>query len=207
MVSLSTARVWCIAGVSLLSASGAFAQSTPPDALVKSLRDGGYVLVMRHASSPTEAPTPQAANPDNLKLERQLDEAGRSSARAMGEAMRALKIPIGDVLTSPTYRARETVKFANLPSGQSHPELGDGGQSMKTATDEQGTWLRERAARLPKGTNTVIVTHMPNLARGFPELGPVADGETIVFGRDGTGAVRALGRIRIDEWPRLRDVR
>ena len=50
------------------------------------------------------------ANGDNAKLERQLDETGRTGATAMGETIRALRIPIGVVLTSPTYRAMETVR-------------------------------------------------------------------------------------------------
>ena len=82
--------------------------------LVQRLRQGGYVLVMRHASSPREAPTKEIANADNPKLERQLDEAGRSGARAMGNAVRVLRIPIGAVLTSPTYRAMETVRLAHV---------------------------------------------------------------------------------------------
>jgi Histidine phosphatase superfamily (branch 1) len=87
------------------------AQAPASDALVNQLRQGGYVLVMRHASSPRQVPTKDTANPDNTKLERQLDEAGRRGATAMGDALRGLRIPIGTVLTSPTYRAIETVKL------------------------------------------------------------------------------------------------
>jgi hypothetical protein len=54
-------------------------------------------MVMRHASSPREAPTKEQANPDNLKQERQLDESGRRGAPAMGEALRGLQIPMGAV--------------------------------------------------------------------------------------------------------------
>jgi hypothetical protein len=69
---------------------------------VAALRPGGCVLVMRHASSPRTAPTRELANPDDTSLERQLDATGRDGATAMGQALRALKVPIGDVLTSPT---------------------------------------------------------------------------------------------------------
>jgi phosphohistidine phosphatase SixA len=55
---------------------------------------------MRHASSPREVPTTQTANADNVKLERQLDEAGRAGAVAIGRALCDLKIPVGEVLTS-----------------------------------------------------------------------------------------------------------
>ncbi|MFI4914779.1 MAG: histidine phosphatase family protein, partial [Steroidobacterales bacterium] len=83
-------------------------------ALLSALRRGGYVLVMRHASSPRTLPDKSAADPDNTQLERQLDDQGRSQAQAMGEALRKLHIPVGDVWSSPTYRARLTAKLAGF---------------------------------------------------------------------------------------------
>src|SRR5580698_2239384 len=102
--------------IALLAATAILlhAQTLSGDALLKALRQGGYVIVMRHASSPREVPDKQSANPDNLKPERQLDAEGRTTATAMGKALRDLKIPVGDVFTSPTYRALETVKYAQL---------------------------------------------------------------------------------------------
>src|SRR4026209_1334991 len=108
-----------------LSTSAAFAQTLSGASLVSALRKGGYVIVMRHASSPRETPNPNA---DNVNKERQLDAAGRASATAMGKALRDLKIPIGDVLTRPTYRALETTRFAQWTSAKSAAELGDNGQ-------------------------------------------------------------------------------
>jgi phosphohistidine phosphatase SixA len=186
----------------ILSAGMTYGQTAAAEALVPLLRKGGYVLVMRHATSPREAPDKQTANADNVKLERQLDEAGRTGSSAMGKALRDLKIPVGEVLSSPTYRALETVRFAQLPNPQPHRELGDGGQ--QSVSDAQGVWLRERVTRLPKGTNAIVVTHMPNIARAFPDWGAVADGEVVVVGADGKGGARAIGRVKIDEWSRLR---
>jgi phosphohistidine phosphatase SixA len=199
-VALSTLLASVLA---IVPAGTVWSQTMPADALVKALRQGGYVLVMRHASAPQQPPDKQAADADNLNLERQLDDAGRAGATAMGMALRKLKIPIGDVLASPTYRALQTVRYAQLANPQSHAELGDRGQSMKGVTDADGAWLRERTAQLPKGTNTIIVTHTPNLTRAFPEWGAVADGEVVVVGSDGKGGTRPVGRIKIDEWPRL----
>jgi phosphohistidine phosphatase SixA len=193
-----------IAAAAWLTPAMPNAQAESAQALVASLKKGGYVLVMRHASSPREAPDARSANPDNVKAERQLDEAGRRGSIAMGKAVRDLHIPIGEVLSSPTYRALETVRLAELPNVQSHPELGDGGQSMQGSSAAQGDWLRERAGRLPKGTNTIIVTHMPNISRAFPAWGTVADGEVVVVGRDGDRGVKPLGRIKIEDWPSLR---
>ena len=172
--------------------------------LVNALRGGGYVIVMRHASSPREAPDKASANPDNIKLERQLDEAGRASAIAMGAAIRDLKIPIAAVFSSPTYRAMETVRLAQFPNPHAQSELGDGGQSMQATSDAQAAWLKDRVSRASAGTNIVLVTHMPNLSRAFPEWGAVADGEAIILKPDGNGGATIVGRIKIEEWPRLR---
>ena len=201
--SSSTAMV--MAGVSLaLTAGLAHAQTLSSDALVSALRQGGHVLVMRHATSPREAPDKQTANPDNTKLERQLDAAGRAGATAMGRALRDLRIPIGQVFTSPTYRALETVTFAQLANPTSVTELGDGGQSMQGVPEAQAAWLRERAAQVPQGGNTIIVTHMPNISRAFPTWGAVADGETIIARPDGKGGTTVVAKVKIEEWAGLR---
>jgi hypothetical protein len=64
----------------LLAASQASAQTLSGAALVNALKQGGYVIVMRHASSPAVPPDKEHANADNTKLERQLDAAGRAGA-------------------------------------------------------------------------------------------------------------------------------
>jgi phosphohistidine phosphatase SixA len=172
---------------------------------VKALQGGGYILVMRHASSPREAPSKEAANADNAKLERQLDEAGRKGAAAMGEAIRALRIPIGIVLTSPTYRAIETVRLARLDSPTTVTELGDGGQSMQGITEAQASWLRTRVTEVPRSGSTLLVTHQPNLSRAFPDWGStVTDGETVVIRPDGKGGISVVGRIKIGDWSHMR---
>jgi phosphohistidine phosphatase SixA len=180
-------------------------QIRSPEDLITLLRQGDYVMVMRHATSPREAPTKEQANPDNVKLEGQLDESGRRGASAMGDALRRLQIPIGDVLTSPTYRAMETVKLVRLDRPQAVNELGDGGQSMQGVSEAQGSWLRSRVSETPRTGNTMLVTHQPNLSRAFPDWGSsVADGETVVLRPDGRGGVAVIGRIPIEEWSRLR---
>src|SRR5688500_12423957 len=124
---------FALLAVGTLAVANVEAQTLTGAELIAALRAGGHVIVMRHASAPREAPAKDAANRDNVTLERQLDAAGRAGATAMGEAIRRLKIPIGDVLTSPTYRARETVRYATLPAAKAFEELGDGGQSMQAA--------------------------------------------------------------------------
>lgn len=174
-------------------------------ALVGALQQGGYVLLMRHASSPEAKPDKAAADPGNTNLERQLDEKGRDTARAMGEAFKAIGIPVGDVLSSPTYRARETVRLATFGQAQTFAEIGDGGQSMQRITEAPAEWLRNRVGAPPRErTDTVIVTHMPNIVAAFGQAASgAADGETFVFRPDGKGAAELVARVKIEEWPAL----
>jgi phosphohistidine phosphatase SixA len=172
--------------------------------LLTALQQGGYVIVMRHASSPRATPDQATANPDNTALERQLDKTGHTTATAMGAALRELKIPVGTVLSSPTYRALETVKLAQLPTAKTYPELGDGDHSMEPASAGQSNWLRQQVTQFPKGGNTFIVTHYPNITAAFPDYSNgIADGEALVLGPDGKGGIALLARIKIEEWPKL----
>ena len=71
----------------------------------------------------------------------------------MGEAIRILRVPLGSVLTSPTYRAMETVRLARFASPTTVDELGDGGQSMQGVSEAQAAWLR---ARVTEGGAAVV---------------------------------------------------
>ena len=184
--------------------AGSPAQTLAGPALVKALQTGGYVIVMRHASSPRDVPDKQTANPDNLTLERQLDQKGRATATAMGDALRRLKIPVGEVAASAAYRARETARLAGFASPRVINELGEANQSMQAASRVQAEWLQKRVAAFAAGTNTLLVTHSPNIAGAFPEFASVADGEALVFGPDGKGGALVVSRIKIEDWPTLR---
>ena len=207
--SVRLRRQWLLMISALSVLSTGFSQSLSGDAIATALRAGGYVIVMRHASSPRSPPDAALANTDNTQRERQLDEVGRASARDMGEALRRLGIPIGEVLSSPTYRALETVRLARLGEAKTRPELGDSGANMEPQSDgKRGTWLRARTAESPQpGLNTVIVTHYPNVMEAFPtSAAGLADGEALVFRPDGHGDASVVARVKIEEWKGMRVV-
>ena len=194
-------RTGLIVLLTLSTASVAHAQLLSGPALVKALQAGGHVIVMRHASSPSQIP--EKPNPDNVPPERQLDEKGRVAATAMGASLRRLKIPIGEVHTSPTYRARETARLIGLPNPRSVPELGEGAGNMQAVSLLQTGWLQKKAREFPSNTNTVLVTHVPNVSAAFPEIPAVDQGEALVFAPAGKGDARLVGRIKIEEWEKL----
>ncbi len=198
-------RLWLLAVLALVLARPTDAQLSGAP-LVSALREGGYVLVMRHASSPFQAPDKAAADPDNTNLERELDATGKQTSIAMGKALEALSIPIGDVETSRTFRALQTAKYLGLEHPMPVPELTEGKQGM--AADEnkaRAAWLVRAAAKTPRaGTNTVLITHTPNIAAAFgADAKGIAAGETLVLHPDGKGGTALVARVTIDEWPQL----
>jgi phosphohistidine phosphatase SixA len=200
-------RQWLAVTAALLAAVGAAqAQPLSGPALVAALRGGGYVVLMRHAASPRTPPDAASVNNDNPGAERQLDETGRATAKAMGQALAKLRIPIGRVLSSPTYRALETVRYAALGEARTFPELGEGGEGMQATIPAAPTaWLRRTVAEAPPArSNTVIVTHFPNITGAFADQASgLADGEALVFRPDGRGAASLVARVKIEQWPML----
>lgn len=182
------------------------AETLEGTALVEHLRKGGYVLLMRHASSPTTLPDKQSADPGNTALERQLDDKGRNSAIAMGHAIKKLGIPLGTVLSSPTYRALETVRLTAFGPAKTYPQLGDGGHSMQaSAVSNRADWLREKVSEHPAPrSNVIIITQMPNIVTSLDGMAnDLTDGETLVLKPEGNGKFDLVGKIKIEDWPNL----
>jgi len=179
------------------------AQSLSGAELADALRQGGYVLVMRHANAPAQPPEQKDADAANVKLERQLDDSGRESARAMGEAMKTLRIAIGNVLSSPTYRAQQTVQLALLGRPRTIAELDEGAAGMQGGAEAaRVAWLKAIVRQRPRGgSNTLIVTHAPNIKDSFGI--DAAAGETLVLKPDGKGGAEQVARIKIGDWPSL----
>lgn len=180
-------------------------QGLDDGALVDALRQGGYVIVMRHASSPRERPDAQSVAVGNTDRDRQLDEEGRETARSMGAALRQLEIPVGDVLSSPTFRALETAQLLDLAQAEPVTELGEGGQGMQEDSEGiRSAWLRAKAGERPRdGTNHLMITHFPNLVGTFGDAAAdIADGESLIIEPKGGNAV-VVGRVKIEEWSQL----
>jgi hypothetical protein len=59
-------------------------------------------------------------------------------------------------------------------------------------------------AHFPTGTNTIVVTHLPNITGAFPQLASgLEDGEALIFGPDGQGQAILVTRVKIEEWPAM----
>src|SRR5215471_8192154 len=90
-----------------LFSAAANGQAAVPE-WIDALRQGGHVIVFRHgATYPDQADT-DPLNPKNVAQQRQLNDDGKALAKAIGEAMRKLKSPVGQVQTSLFQRAVDT---------------------------------------------------------------------------------------------------
>lgn len=197
--------VLMVATLTCALASAARAQSLSGDALIDALRGGGYVLVMRHAN----AAVPERRGPGfgggggrggggDGDPEPELTQMGLGLVTGMRYAFRELGIPVGDTLTSPTLRTRQHAQHFGFGDLQIVEELGNDSMESDSA---RSAWLAAKAAESPRpGTNTVIVTHGPNITGAFG-LASVAEGETIVIKPGPTPTV--VGRVPIEEWSKM----
>jgi len=149
--------------VSVLVFVGVMAAAATPraqDDVVHALRKGGYVLFLRHtATNPDQADT-DPLNLDNIKARRQLTDEGRNQAKALGAALRQLKIPVGKILASKFYRARETAELLDLGEVETVLDITEGGLVVSPRENQRrAAALRTLLATAPpEGKNTIIVS-------------------------------------------------
>lgn len=184
-----------------LASVQAQAQPIPRAQLADTLAAGGHVIVMRHANSPRDLPDAATRNADNVDGERQLDALGRRTAQAMGEALRSHAIPVGEVLSSPTYRAMETARLLGFDALPVELLSNEG---MREAGAQHATWLQDAVARPATNGNRLLITHGPNLSAAFPEHSQgMGEGEALVFRPGAATGPTLIHRIRIEDWAGL----
>lgn len=84
----------------LAGAQPATATELQGRALLSALAGGGYILYFRHASTDFGQNDERMTGYEDCATQRNLTEAGRAEARAIGVALAELRIPVGDVLAS-----------------------------------------------------------------------------------------------------------
>lgn len=176
-------------------------------ALLDALRGGGFHLYFRHAATDWSQQDRSAragdwASCDPARM-RQLSDAGRATALAVGAAIRRLQVPVGQVLASPYCRTQETARLLGLgpvvtTEAVINLRIADrfGGREAVIAAAR-----RLLAETPPRGTNTIVVAH-GNVAREATPVYP-DEIEAVVFAATGDGGFRYVGRLRPDDWLRL----
>lgn len=188
-----------------VSASLVSAQPLPEADLVNALRGGGYVIIVRHGATHADQADTDPLNVEqsgNEAKQRHLNDKGRDTARGWKEAFRKIGIPVGKVYSSKFFRAQETARLGFGEPTTSF-DVTEGGQVVSpNENNRRAGALRRMAGSLPDpGTNTVIVSHKPNVMDAFgKDWFDVREGEASVFKPDGQGGYKAVGRVLADQW-------
>jgi phosphohistidine phosphatase SixA len=179
----------------------------PPADLLDTLRLGGYVIVLRHGATNTDVAKDGMSNPNRKSAgERQLSDAGRAQAIAIGEGLRQLGIRVGDVMTSPLQRAVDTATLLGAGEVKINPFLTEAGSAIsREENDRRADILRKLVGYHAGPDNLVIVTHRPNLIEAFgASLADMREGEAAVFEPDFTGdGYRVVARFQASDWDLL----
>jgi len=182
-------------------------QPPPPADLLDALRLGGYVIVLRHGATNADVAKDGMSNPNGKgAVERQLSDAGRAQATAIGEGLRKLGIRVGLVMTSPLQRAVDTAKLLGAGEIRIAPDLAEAGAVIsREENGRRADILRELVGFHSGHDNFVIVTHRPNIIEAFGEqLADMREGEAAVFEPDSTGdGYRLVARFQPSDWDLL----
>jgi phosphohistidine phosphatase SixA len=171
--------------------------------LLKALGGGGHVIVVRHGATHADQADTDPLNLDNVAKQRQLNDKGRAEARAFGEAFRAAGVPIGKCYSSRFQRAVETARLIAGTDPEATADVSEGGLVVTPNENNRRTQaLRRLIGTVPDaGTNTLIVTHKPNILDALGrEWFEIKEGEASIFKPDGAGKYTLVGRVQIGQW-------
>jgi broad specificity phosphatase PhoE len=201
-------RAVTVVAVCLLATFTAFAQTPAAlddKALVSTLRSGGLVIVVRHgATFPDQADT-DPFHIDNIAAQRNLNDNGKALAKTFGESLKQIGVPVGRVYTSQFNRAYETAVLAGFKNIEKTPDLTEGGLVVSpNENNRRAEALRKMLAVAPSpGTNTVLITHKPNIIDALgKDWFEVKEGEASIF-RPENGRYTLVARVQMADWSRV----
>ena len=193
-----------LAAALLLYAVSAGAQTPDMKSLVAQLKEGGYVIVLRHGATNRDQADTDPLNPGNVAKQRRLSQKGKEVAQQVGAAYRKLGIPLAETYTSVFNRAVETGKLVSGREVVSTTlDITEGGLVVTPVeNDRRAEALKKMAATPPApGKNTLIVTHKPNILDAFgKDWFEVREGEASVFRPNGAGKAVPVARVQAADW-------
>ena len=208
LASLSTPAEAQYTGVTTYLGSYSSTAPTKPldlEELVTDMKKGGYVIVFRHGATNADQADTDPFHLDNIGAQRVLSDKGRDVAKRVGDSFRTLGIPLGKVYSSEFNRATETAQLVSGKSPTTTPDLTEGGLVVSPNENaRRAKALKALAAVVPEaGSNTLIVTHKPNILDAFGEDWFASkEGEASVFRPDGSNNLVLVARVQAADWIR-----
>jgi broad specificity phosphatase PhoE len=164
--------------------------------LLRVLRSGGHVILMRHAVTVPGIGDPAGFELGQCATQRNLSEAGRTDATRIGERFRQERIPVAVVLSSRWCRCLDT---ARLAFGHVEPAQMLDSMFLDEADARQRKLLDVRSyLKSAKGAgNIVMVTHDVNIQALVG--GHMSPGEMAVAAVGPNGALRMIGSLSLTD--------
>ena len=187
--------------VALAGCGGSAKQSGGPLEVVDRLRQGGYVVFLRHAATDHSQRDRFGVPLTDCSGQRNLTEAGREQARSIGRAWHELEIPVGNVLASGYCRTRETAELAFGRATIVPALTGIPTERVGTYSGRVRALRRLLGARPGDGENLVIVGHIANLEAATRV--EIDEGDAAVFEPLGESRYRLVARVPASAWPQL----
>jgi phosphohistidine phosphatase SixA len=165
-------------------------------ALLAALRGGGYVVYFRHTATDFSRGDSAMTSYTDCANQRLLSAQGERDATAIGQHIRALRLPVGEALASPYCRTMDHAQRM-LPTVSPRNEI------REAQGNDYAGLKRLLATPVPAGTNRWIVGHGTpfRAVAGAPHL---SEGEAVVI-RPGTTGWTVVARIQVAEWDRFRE--
>ena len=202
----AVAALALVSGLSvMLSVVTSIATAADDMELVRSLRAGGLVIVVRHGATFTDQADTDPLNFDNIAAQRNLNDKGKALATDFGGAFRQIGIPIGKVYTSRFNRAYETAVLAGFKGIEKTADLTEGGLVVSpNENNRRAEAFRKMLSVAPQaGTNTILITHKPNIVDALgKDWFDVKEGEASIFHPE-NGSYKLVARVQMDEWSRI----
>ena len=110
------------------------------------------------------------------------------------------------VYASRFYRAVETGRLLSGKEVIATVDVAEGGQVVTPIENDRRTAAMKKLAAIPPkpGTNTLIVSHKPNIVDAFgKDWLDIREGEASIFKPDGKGGYEFVRRIQASEWAAL----
>jgi len=168
--------------------------------LINKLQSGGYIMYMRHGKTNRKQANrnTQQLDFDNCATQRNLSDEGISQTKLIGQIIKELNIPIGEVSSSPYCRTKDT---ANYVFGEYviDPNLAFSMGKLAEESKKLGMYLLDAMlASTDVTANTVYVGHSANLKDGLG-VWPKPEGVVVVFKKVGN-EIKYIGMIRPEQW-------
>ena len=196
-----------VALLALLFITPAWGQTPAVDDILTALRGGGYVIVVRHGATNSDQADTDPLNPENVTKQRHLNDKGRGQAKAVGEVFKAAGVPIGKAYSSRFQRAVDTARLIGGKEPHALLDVTEGGLVVSPKENNRRAQAFRTLASTPPdaGTNTLIVTHKPNIFDAFgKDWFEIREGEASIFKPDGAGKYQLIGRVQIDDWEKAK---